>query len=87
MKTRKHILPIFAGLALTAASAQAAPIAAGDVIKLDVSDNGDGAGIKTADWNTIVAFPSSIASVATPSAVEYVTSSGISVSSSRSHFQ
>ena len=38
------------------------PFSAGDVIKLDVSDNGDSAGIKTGDWNTIVSFPGTIAS-------------------------
>jgi hypothetical protein len=50
---------VLAGTAV--GTANAAHIAGGDVIKLDVSNDGDGAGTKTADWNTIVA-PSSIAS-------------------------
>ena len=63
MRIKNHILwSLAVAMALTAASAQAAPIAAGDVIKLDVSDNGDSAGIKTGDWNTIVSFPGTIAS-------------------------
>ena len=60
---KKIFLPLAAcsGLALAlATTAQAATIAAGDVIKLDVSDAGDGAGTKTADWNTL-------ATTATPS--------------------
>ena len=61
MKTTMSLAAAMGTLAL-ATTAQAATIAAGDVIKLDVSDDGDGAGVKTADWNTIVAFPSSIAS-------------------------
>ncbi len=61
MRTKKRVVngmavAVVAGMVLAGTAvetANAAPIAGGDVIKLDAGTVGDGDGVKAADWNTL----------------------------------